>query len=540
MHRRDFIKLTAAFGAATSLPLWSRAAFASEMPTLPIPPLLAPDANRKIQLRLQTGSMLWVPGKTTQTWGINGGFLGPAIRLQRGKPVTIEVNNTLPEATTVHWHGLEIPGEVDGGPQALIAAGATRTVSFTVDQPAATCWFHPHTHNKTGYQVAMGLGGLVLIEDEESSKLVLPKQWGVDDIPVILQDKLLNQDGQIDYQLDVMTAAVGWFGDKMFTNGAQYPQQITPRGWVRLRLLNGCNARSLNLAFSNGRPMYVIASDGGFLPEPVVVTELPILMGERFEILVDMSDGNSLDLVTLPVKQMGMTLAPFDQPLPVLRLQPSLSAGSKTLPDQLIALPVLPSLDGLKERWFQLMMNPQLDMLGMQALMTRYGHQAMAGMNTDQHGGMAMNESGKGSMAGMDHAAMGQGNMAGMEPGAKAADSFDFSHANMINGKAFSMTEAAFDVRQGQYEKWTISGEGDMMLHPFHIHGTQFRILTENGQPPAAHRRGWKDTVRVEGARSEVLVRFNHLAPASQSYMAHCHLLEHEDTGMMLGFTVSA
>ncbi|ENA1753620.1 multicopper oxidase CueO [Yersinia ruckeri] len=540
MHRRDFIKLTAAFGAATSLPLWSRAAFASEMPRLPIPPLLAPDANRKIQLRLQTGSMLWVPGQTTQTWGINGGFLGPAIRLQRGKPVTIEVNNTLPEATTVHWHGLEIPGEVDGGPQALIAAGATRTVSFTVDQPAATCWFHPHTHNKTGYQVAMGLGGLVLIEDEESSKLALPKQWGVDDIPVILQDKLLNQDGQIDYQLDVMTAAVGWFGDKMFTNGAQYPQQITPRGWVRLRLLNGCNARSLNLALSNARPMYVIASDGGFLPEPVVVTELPILMGERFEILVDMSDGNSLDLVTLPVKQMGMTLAPFDQPLPVLRLQPSLSAGSKTLPDQLIALPVLPSLDGLKERWFQLMMNPQLDMLGMQALMTRYGHQAMAGMNMDQHGGMAMNESGKGRMAGMDHAAMGHGNMAGMEPGAKAADSFDFSHANMINGKAFSMTEAAFDVRQGQYEKWTISGEGDMMLHPFHIHGTQFRILTENGQPPAAHRRGWKDTVRVEGARSEVLVRFNHLAPASQSYMAHCHLLEHEDTGMMLGFTVSA
>ncbi|AKA39279.1 multicopper oxidase CueO [Yersinia ruckeri] len=540
MHRRDFIKLTAAFGAATSLPLWSRAAFASEMPRLPIPPLLAPDANRKIQLRLQTGSMLWVPGQTTQTWGINGGFLGPAIRLQRGKPVTIEVNNTLPEATTVHWHGLEIPGEVDGGPQALIAAGATRTVSFTVDQPAATCWFHPHTHNKTGYQVAMGLGGLVLIEDEESSKLALPKQWGVDDIPVILQDKLLNQDGQIDYQLDVMTAAVGWFGDKMFTNGAQYPQQITPRGWVRLRLLNGCNARSLNLALSNGRPMYVIASDGGFLPEPIVVTELPILMGERFEILVDMSDGNSLDLVTLPVKQMGMTLAPFDQPLPVLRLQPSLSAGSKTLPDQLIALPVLPSLDGLKERWFQLMMNPQLDMLGMQALMTRYGHQAMAGMNMDQHGGMAMNESGKGRMAGMDHAAMGHGNMAGMEPGAKAADSFDFSHANMINGKAFSMTEAAFDVRQGQYEKWTISGEGDMMLHPFHIHGTQFRILTENGQPPAAHRRGWKDTVRVEGARSEVLVRFNHLAPASQSYMAHCHLLEHEDTGMMLGFTVSA
>ncbi|WP_261156642.1 multicopper oxidase domain-containing protein, partial [Escherichia coli] len=72
----------------------------------------------------------------------------------------------------------------------------------------------------------------------------------------------------------------------------------------------------------------------------------------------------------------------------------------------------------------------------------------------------------------------------------------------------------------------------------FHIHGTQFRILSENGKPPAAHRAGWKDTVKVEGNVSEVLVKFNHNAPKEHAYMAHCHLLEHEDTGMMLGFTV--
>ena len=73
---------------------------------------------------------------------------------------------------------------------------------------------------------------------------------------------------------------------------------------------------------------------------------------------------------------------------------------------------------------------------------------------------------------------------------------------------------------------------------PVHIHGTQFRILNENGQPPVAHRSGWKDTVRVEGGVSKVLVKFNHCAPANFPYMAHCHILEHEDTGMMLGFTV--
>lgn len=543
MLRRDFIKLTTVLSTASALPLWSRAVWAAERPVLPIPPLLSPDAQGKMTLALQTGEMNWLPNKATQTWGINGALLGPAVRLQRGQSVTVDISNKLPQASTVHWHGLEIAGAVDGGPHALIQPGTTRTINFTVDQPASTCWFHPHTHGKTGHQVMMGLGGLVLLEDVESSKLPLPKTWGNDDIPVILQDKRLDQAGQIDYQLDVMSAAVGWFGDRMFTNGALYPQHVAPRGWLRLRFLNGCNARSLNVAASDNRPLYVIASDGGFLAEPVKLTELPILMGERFEILVDATDGQSFDIITLPVKQMGMMLAPFDQPLPVLRIQPSLAKGVRSMPDSLVALPVVPPLAGVQERWLQLMMDPKLDMLGMQALMERYGPQAMAGISMD-HGMPAMDES---SMKGMDHSkmpSMDHGNMKGMDhskmPGMDhGKPSFDFSHSNMINGKAFDMNKPMFEAKRGKYEKWTISGEGDMMLHPFHIHGTQFRILSENGKPPLTHRSGWKDTVHVEGARSEVLVRFNHLAGAEQPYMAHCHLLEHEDTGMMLGFTVT-
>ncbi len=142
----------------------------------------------------------------------------------------------------------------------------------------------------------MGLAGLVLIEDDESRLLRLPKQWGIDDVPVIVQDKKFSADGQIDYQLDVMSAAVGWFGDTLLTNGAIYPQHAAPKGWLRLRLLNGCNARSLNFATSDKRPLYVVASDGGLLPEPVKVSELPMLMGERFEVLVDISDGKAFDL----------------------------------------------------------------------------------------------------------------------------------------------------------------------------------------------------------------------------------------------------
>ncbi|MRS15183.1 multicopper oxidase CueO [Enterobacteriaceae bacterium RIT691] len=521
MQRREFIKLATAVGVASALPLWSRSVLAAERPPLPIPNLLTADARNRIALTVQSGTSQFGAKKAT-TWGYNGNLLGPALRLEQGKPVTVDIVNQLAEDTTVHWHGLEIPGDVDGGPQGVIKPGATRSVTFTPTQQAATCWFHPHQHGKTGHQVAMGLAGLVLIEDPQIHKLLLPKQWGIDDVPVIIQDKRFTDAGEVDYQLDIMTAAVGWFGDTLLTNGAIYPQHAAPKGWLRLRLLNGCNARSLNLTTSDQRPLYVIASDGGLLAEPVKVTELSMLMGERFEVLVDTSDGKAFDLVMLPVNQMGMAIAPFDKPHPVMRIQPLAIPASATLPDTLATLPGLPSLEGLTQRKLQLSMDPMLDMMGMQALMKKYGNQAMGGMDHGQmmgHGGMQM-----------DH-----GNMGHMNHGGKG---FDFHNANRINGKAFDMNSPMFAASQGQFERWTISGEGDMMLHPFHIHGTQFRILSENGKAPAAHRAGWKDTVRVEGAVSEVLVKFDHPASKEHMYMAHCHLLEHEDTGMMLGFTV--
>lgn len=538
MQRRDFLKYSVALGVASALPLWSRSVFAADRPALPIPDLLTADASNRMQLIVQAGQSSFA-GKTATTWGYNGNLLGPAVKLSKGQSVTVDIHNQLAEETTLHWHGLEIPGEVDGGPQGIIPAGGKRSVTFTPDQRAATCWFHPHQHGKTGHQVAMGLAGLVLIEDEDIRKLLLPKQWGIDDVPVIIQDKQFSADGQVNYQLDIMTAAVGWFGDTLLTNGAIYPQHAAPRGWLRLRLLNGCNARSLNIAASDNRPLYVIASDGGLLAEPVKVTELPMLMGERFEVLVDVSDGKAFDLVTLPVGQMGMAIAPFDKPHPVMRVQPLLITASGTLPDTLTSMPALPSLEGLTVRKLQLSMDPMLDMMGMQMLMKKFGAQAMSGMehgkmmghmNNDNmgHGNMSHGNMNHGEMGNMQH-----GDMGNMKHG-----TFDFHNANRINGQAFDMNKPMFAAAKGQHERWVISGQGDMMLHPFHIHGTQFRILSENGKAPAAHRAGWKDTVRVEGGVSEVLVKFDHDAPKEHAYMAHCHLLEHEDTGMMLGFTV--
>ncbi|ARU95119.1 multicopper oxidase CueO [Tatumella citrea] len=546
MQRRDFLKLTTALTAAGILPVWSRSLMAAQRPLLPIPALLTPDIRQQIRLTAMAGTTQW-QGKNVETWGYNGSLLGPAIRLQRHQPVTVNINNTLPAATTLHWHGLKVGGEVDGGPLEIIAAGSRRQVTFTPDQNAATCWYHPHLHGHTGFQVAKGLAGLVIIDDDEIGKMRLPTEWGVDDIPLIFQDKQLTSDGTaIDYQLDIMRAAVGWFGDMMLTNGVSYPQHAVPHGWVRFRMLNGCNARSLHLTTSDKRPLYIIASDGGLMAEPVKVESLSFIPGERFEVMVDTTDGQPFDFVTLPVEQAGMTLSPFDQPLPLINILPLRVAGSSILPDQLTTMPALPAADSIKQlnhRTLTLSMDKQLDQQGMAALMKRYGHKAMAGMHqsdsqesADSMQGMQMPADDH--MAGMsmssDHSmhsmSMGSGHPTG---------SYDFHQGNKINGKAFDMHQPSFDVPLQTSEVWRISGEGDMMLHPFHIHGTQFRILSENGQPVAAHRSGWKDMVRVEGGVSEVLVSFPHTASKETAYMAHCHLLEHEDTGMMLGFTVS-
>ena len=97
------------------------------------------------------------------------------------------------------------------------------------------------------------------------------------------------------------------------------------------------------------------------------------------------------------------------------------------------------------------------------------------------HGGMGGHMSG-GHMGGMNNNGMGRG----MRGGHCGSGEVDLMNANSINGIPFSMTESAFDVKQGQAERWIISGVGDMMLHPFHIHGTRFRILSEGGRTPAA------------------------------------------------------
>ena len=104
-----------------------------------------------------------------------------------------------------------------------------------------------------------------------------------------------------------------------------------------------------------------------------------------------------------------------------------------------------------------------------------------------------------------------------------------------INGDAFDMDTINFEIPRGTVERWKITA--DMMMHPFHVHGVSFQVLSQGGRSPTTQNTGWKDTVLVDGS-AELLVRFDHGASNETPFMYHCHILEHEDGGMMGQFSV--
>lgn len=177
-----------------------------------VPPLLVANSDGNYELTAMEGTHEFYEGIVSNTLGYNGALLGPTLRLQPNENVTILTHNAMTIPTTFHWHGLVVDDTIDGGPQAIVKPGETRVLNFTVAQPAATLWLHPHPHHQTARQVYNGLASLVYIEDN----LNLPSIYGQNDFPVILQDRLFNE-GQLDY--DFAYNSDGTKGDMVLING---------------------------------------------------------------------------------------------------------------------------------------------------------------------------------------------------------------------------------------------------------------------------------------------------------------------------------
>ncbi|WP_404284379.1 multicopper oxidase family protein [Exiguobacterium aurantiacum] len=421
---------------------------------LPIPKRLQPDRVTDEALyytvRTERGEhRFFDEGVNTETLGYNGTLLGPMIELPAGKTVYIDTINQLAEPTSFHWHGLVIPGEEDGGPHQLIGPGEQKQVRLEIDQEPGTLWFHPHPMGATAEQVYLGLAGLLYVTDQAENGL--PNEYGVDDIPLIVQDRLFTDDGQLDY--DRQMNVDGTVGDTLIANGAINTTFDVTTNTLRVRLVNGSNARNIDFSLSNGSSFTQIATDGGLLDKPVPLKTLTLTPSERAEILIDFSDLSLGD--DLALQADGIPFTTF------------------TVRDEV-------DQDGEWSDAFD--------------------------------GTSASNES---SVADRRLTLFGMGNMVS------------------IDGKQFDPDRIDINVQQGSTEIWEIYNREDMMggmTHPFHVHGVQFRILERDGQPPPDNERGWKDTVAVApGEKVKIEMTFRETG----TFMYHCHILEHEENGMM-------
>ena len=492
-RRRFLVSSTALLSASCFLPAWSRA-----MPSsLPIPPLVDGTRGEPIDLRIRGGEWSFKPGVKTPTMGFNQDYLGPTIRTRQNSELNLHYQNTLTEGVAVHGHGLHVPGHVDGGPQREIAPGDRWEPALSIVQPAATCWYHSHTHGKTGHQVYSGLAGMMIIDDDITDSMDLPRQYGVDDLPVIIQDRTFDAQGRLVYSLN-NAGEDGWLGETVVVNGAINPVASVPAGKVRLRLLNGANARFYLVGFADNRTFHKIAVDGGFLESPVPLTMMEMAPGERCEIIVDMADGNSAELLTLfedelelddvvedifgsLLDMLGRSENSIPQASLTLRVDGALPAQTAPLPERMTTIVRPKENEIMRTRDFMLTMD-------------------------DDDGGHDLKEG---------HALM---DMA-------------------INGVPMDMNVINERVNRGVWERWRIrSNQGE---HPFHVHGCSFLIEQMGGEAAPPDQRGWKDMVVLDDDDwSEIVVRFDHPASDRFPYMYHCHILEHEDRGMMGQFTV--
>ncbi|MCK1998350.1 multicopper oxidase domain-containing protein [Psychrobacillus psychrodurans] len=423
---------------------------------LKIPSMLKPDNEEGVvyTVRAQEGKTEIFDGIETTTYGYNGTFLGPMLRLEKGETVKIRTINDLQEDTTFHWHGLEVSGEEDGGPHSVIKPGEENIIEFKVAQEASTLWFHPHPVGKTAEQVYNGLAGLIYIEDENSKSLGLPGDYGKNDFPLIFQDKTFDDKKQMNYSAAMNED--GTIGDTLLINGTLNSKLTVNKEKVRLRLLNGSNARNFTFKLNTGDSFVQIATDGGFLNEPVTLKEVTLTPSERAEIVVDFSQLNTANDLAL-VNEDGSVLLPFEV---------SDQSGMNS------SIPTEMNNFSLTEEEMNLPVTKKVELFGMMDQVT-------------------------------------------------------------INGMKFDPNRIDFTQEQGVTEVWEIYNKPDEMggmNHPFHIHGTQFKILSRDGKEPAENERGWKDSISIKPDETvKIAVQFKHKGV----YMFHCHILEHEENGMM-------
>ncbi|AWV88676.1 multicopper oxidase family protein [Bradymonas sediminis] len=252
-----------------------------------------PTKTREFELRAAPTTVKQIDGRDLDVWAYNGQVPGPVLRVKLGEEVLVRFKNDLPQATTIHWHGVRVPNAMDGVPgvtQDAIEPGESFEYRF-VPKDAGTFWFHPH--HQTPEQVGRGLYGVLVVEDAEPLGYTRDEMW-------VLDDWKLGRDGQIDPRFVTRhdLSHDGRWGRDITVNGESHKvMEVRPGERLRLRLLDASNGRVYQLRF-DGLDAKVIATDGMYTGKPVT------LLGQKT------APGNRLDVdITIPKDAAGKSFA---------------------------------------------------------------------------------------------------------------------------------------------------------------------------------------------------------------------------------------
>ena len=445
------------------------------------------------------------------------GYQNPIIRIKRGNKFNARLHNGLGEPTIIHWHGLHLPGVMDGHPRSTIADGAHYDYAFTVANRGGMYWYHTHAHNLTAKQAYSGLAGIFMVEDDDEAALrnALQLEPGVTELPLLIQDKQFNGAGALAYASNSMQQnMMGQLGDTILVNLTPQPQLDIASRLYRFRVLNGSNSRIYKLAFMHRGdmlPYAIIGTDAGLLERPYTARQVFLSPGERVDVLFDASQ---------------------------------LRVGDQVL---------------LKSLAFNAMENDMMS--GMSGMGGMGGMGGMRGMGGSR---LALGV----EFEILKLAVTSRGPVAPTVPPKKVStiariDTRGAAVRNigltmqrmrwLINGNSFDMDRYPIRSRSNTVEVWDIQNARMSMPHPMHMHGFSFQVVSRRNSPTQVHQLaedasgrlatdlGWKDTILVwPGETVRIAIDFTNEFSGDQTYLFHCHNLEHEDQGMMVNHRVSA
>ncbi len=456
----------------------------------------------------------------------------PILIARRGESFDAAIENALPQPTTVHFHGLTMPEAEDGAGFDSIAPGARKHVRFEVKNRSGLYWFHPHPHGFTAEQIYAGLVGLLVVTDADDDALDAALALAPGNrLALAVADARVIGGAIRPYAPTVEDCLHGWFGNCALVNGALDAEEAVAPGWVRLQILNACNARGLLLGFRDRDagerespvPFHLLGTDGGLLSTPRELERVFLHTAERVDVAVNLTKRRAVAAVSLEFDARHQTqgAAPHHRHPARERYAPLAAEAvceSTSRSDEGSQL-----ADGAELPLFAVHVDGA-DARAVPSLPARLS--ALADVAPSS------------------------------EPATRRMRlDFDERTGFLIDQTPYRIDEIAFSVSRGTREVWEIRNSPISMPHPMHLHGFGFRVLRRQGTFGPARRLatepsgrlptdlGVKDTV-VLWPNETIWLEVDFALPGDaafrgrQRYMFHCHNLEHEDGMMMRNYAV--